>query len=110
MDCVSRMGKRYFDQYSLIHASTGVISYFWSLSFVFSFLLHTIFELTENTKQGMYIINNYFMFNGVIGWPGGKPEPDSVQNMIGDSIAFAVGWIISFILDFYGKKYNWYNV
>lgn len=99
------MGKRYFDQYSILHLSTGVLSYFWSLSFLFALLLHTIFELSENTEKGMFFINNYFT-----AWPGGKPEPDSLQNIIGDSIAFAFGWILSYILDFYGKKYNWYNV
>jgi hypothetical protein len=99
------MGFRYFDQYSLLHASAGVVFYFWSIPFLFSFLLHALFEYVENTKIGINIINTYFTH---IGWPGGKPESDSIQNSIGDNISFILGWFLALYLDKKGKEENWY--
>lgn len=102
------MGYRYFDQYSLIHLSVGVIFYFWSIPFVISLLSHILFEYVENTKYGMNIINTYFTNTGYIGWPGGKPQADSNKNMFGDNISFVVGWLLASYLDNKGKRENWY--
>ena len=97
------MGVRLFDQYTLLHFATGVITYFWGISLGWFIFLHTAFELLENTQLGMRIINRYVTF-----WPGGKPQADSVLNRFGDSIAAVLGWIMAYLLDYYGKKYNWY--
>jgi hypothetical protein len=36
-------------------------------------------------------------------WPGGKPEPDNLTNMIGDTIFCILGWIMAYLID---KKYE----
>ena len=98
------MGKQFADQYSLLHFATGVISYFWGLGFVLSLILHTIFELTENTPEGIKFINTQLA--GI--WPGGKPAADNTLNIVGDTIAFGLGWIIADQLDKYGIRHGWY--
>ena len=97
------MGKRFLDQYSLLHFASGVIAYFFDISWGMWFLLHTIFEFVENTNTGIDIINNYITI-----WPGGKPEPDSFVNSIGDTILAMVGWLCAFYLDQIGIQRNWY--
>ena len=99
------MGKYLLDQYSFLHFSIGVVSYFWGINFILWILLHTIFEIIENTKVGIYIINNYILY-----WPGGKPKADSFMNMIGDSIGAILGWLAAQYVDKYGNKKGWYNI
>ena len=87
------MGYRFADQFSILHCATGVIAYFWRVPLVTAVLLHIAFELVENTQQGMSMINK------VTVWPGGKRNADSPINMMGDTIFFAMGWIIAQQLD-----------
>ena len=98
------MGTKIFDQYTLLHFATGVIAYFWGLSLPLFFVIHTAFEILENTKQGINFINRYFTF-----WPGGKPQANHIINRIGDTIGAISGWYLSYLLDHYGKKYKWYT-
>lgn len=88
------MGVNLFDQYTLLHFATGVIAYFWGMTLPVFFVVHTLFEFFENTKQGIDFINNYFTI-----WPGGKPQANSIVNRIGDTIGAVVGWTISYLLD-----------
>lgn len=105
------MGHMFADQYSILHFSTGVISYFWQIPFLIGLIIHIIFEIVENTDYGMSIINQYFVNKDkLLQWPGGKYEADSFMNSMGDNIFYAFGWIISYYLDYYGKKYNWYKI
>jgi len=97
------MGKYIFDQYTLLHFAVGVICYFWNISFMNTFIIHTLFELGENTNMGMYMINHYIKW-----WPGGKPFPDSYINNVGDTIGVCLGWYIAYLLDKQGIKYNYY--
>jgi hypothetical protein len=99
------MGTNFLDQYTLLHFATGVMAYFWGISFVNTFIIHTIFELVENTQMGMNFINTYF--KGL--WPGGKFYPDSFNNMIGDTIGVSMGWLLAYYLDSIGSKYGWYD-
>lgn len=87
------MGKRLLDAYTLLHFATGVIAHHYALPFWIWMILHTMFEWIENTTIGMYYINNYLPL-----WPGGKPSADTFINNVGDTIAAAVGWILSFWL------------
>lgn len=104
------MGHLIADQYSLLHFSTGVISYFWQIPFLLGFLIHIIFEIVENTEFGMSIINRYFVNKGsLFQWPGGKYKADTFINSMGDNIFYAVGWILSYLLDYYGSKKGWYS-
>lgn len=90
------------DQYSLLHFAMGIVVYFFNISFMNWFILHGLFELTENTQIGMNIINNYF---GKI-WPGGKDFADAPINSIGDQVFAMLGWIVAYICDIVGNKYG----
>ena len=85
------MGANFADQYSLLHYAVGVIAYFWNIPFILTIIIHTIFEIVENTKFGMGIINRFFVKNRRFSWPGGKNKPDAFITNVGDTIFFAVG-------------------
>ena len=99
------MGNIIFDQYSLLHFSVGILLYFWGINGLNAFLLHTAFELLENTQLGMNFINS--TFKGI--WPGGKNFSDTNSNKIGDTISFMVGWFLANKLDEMGVKYKWFT-
>lgn len=88
------MGYRFADQFSILHFATGVIMYFIGISFQNTVLLHTAFEIIENTDTGRKFITNYLRF-----WPGGKSHADSLANSISDTIFVIIGWIIAQQLD-----------
>lgn len=88
------MGTKMFDQFTLLHFATGVIAYFWGFSFALFLILHTLFEILENTKQGMTFINKYFTI-----WPGGKPQANNIINRVGDTIGAVIGWYMAQQLD-----------
>ena len=96
------MGTLLFDDYSLIHVCMGFISnYFFNilgLSFGFFIMIHTLFELLENT-----IFRNYL--NKINWWPGGKYKSDRLINSIGDTISAIIGWKALNYLDLYVKYY-----
>ena len=98
------MGLLLFDQYTYLHFASGIIAYFFNISILTWFVLHTIFETTENTNIGINIINKYLKF-----WPGGKPYPDTLSNIIGDTIGTILGWSSAYLLDKYGSKYKLYK-
>ena len=98
------MGLRFLDQYSLLHASVGVVAYFWGFGFLTSLLLHTLFEWAENTPTGIQFINT--TLHGI--WPGGKPRADAFTNVVGDTVTFAIGWIVAKALDAHGIQKKWY--
>lgn len=97
------MGKQFIDQFTYLHFASGIIAYFWNINLKDWFIIHTIFEILENTKIGINIINKFTY------WPGGKPYSDSLKNIIGDSLGAIIGWISAYYLDYYGGKYNWYK-
>ena len=99
------MGNKFFDQYTYLHFAVGIVVYFWNISFINWIILHTIFEILENTKFGMKIINKYMIF-----WPGGKPKADNILNNIGDTFGAIIGWLSAYYLDNIGKKLNWYDL
>ena len=102
------MGYLFADQYSLLHFSVGSIAYFWNIPFAIALVVHFIFEMLENTKLGMRLINRYIIHKGYFSWPGGKNKADKSLNILGDNFFFALGWIISAALDVLGIKYKWY--
>lgn len=93
------MGKHFFDQFSILHLASGIVVYFWGMSLTTWVILHTIFEILENTQQGMDFITNNFKL-----WPGGKSHPDSLLNSVGDTVFAILGWIIAKNLDDYYKN------
>jgi hypothetical protein len=88
------MGIVLFDQYTLLHFATGVIFYFFNFSLLSFFVIHTVFEIVENTKYGVYFIDKYLTF-----WPGRKVKPDKIINNIGDTIGALSGWYSAKLLD-----------
>tara|TARA_Y100000389_G_C17367490_1_gene467123 strand:- start:744 stop:1052 length:309 start_codon:yes stop_codon:yes gene_type:complete len=98
------MGNYLFDQYTFLHFSVGVVVYYWGVSLPTWIIVHVLFEIVENTKIGMLLINKYFVF-----WPGGKPKADSLTNIIGDNIGAILGWLVARYLDKLGSKLGWYQ-
>jgi hypothetical protein len=86
------MGTFFTDKFSLLHLASGIIAYYWGVSFVVWNLLHIAYEIAENTATGMALINKITI------WPGGKDEADSTVNSIGDQFYAAVGWSIAFFI------------
>jgi len=102
---IINMGTKLFDQYTYLHFAMGIVGYYWNISLIKWIILHTIFEIIENTHFGMNIINNYIVI-----WPGGKPKADSITNNIGDTIGTIIGWLSAYGLDKIGIKYKWYSI
>ena len=88
------MGLNLFDKYTYLHFASGIVAFYWDMSLINWFVIHTVFEILENTKYGMHFINKYITV-----WPGGKPYKDSVINNVGDTIGALVGWISAFYLE-----------
>jgi hypothetical protein len=88
------MGYRFFDQYSILHFASGVVVYFWGMSLEVWVVLHTLFEIFENTRVGMTFITDHFKL-----WPGGKSVPDNFLNSAGDTVFAIAGWIVARALD-----------
>jgi hypothetical protein len=86
------MGIHFTDKYSLLHFACGIVVYYWNVSFTAWFILHLIFELTENTELGMYYIRQVKL------WPGGKMHPDSWINSTGDQFYSVLGWFFAYCI------------
>jgi hypothetical protein len=97
------MGTQLFDQYILLHFAVGIIVYFWGIDLWTWIIVHTVFELIENTPMGMSFINHYLTT-----WPAGKDFPDTPLNSFGDIIAGSVGWLIARFVDHLGDRYQWF--
>lgn len=93
------MGVKFTDQFSLLHFASGIIAFFWKISFMNWFLLHLIYEIFTNTKYGIYFINHYTF------WPGGKLNYDSPKNIFGDQVWGLIGWLFAYlIVSYFFKK------
>ena len=87
------MGTKTFDQYSFLHFSVGAVAYYWDINLKNLIILHTIFEILENTVDGIKLINKFKY------WPGGKDKADSPLNMLGDTISVILGWFVAYIIN-----------
>ncbi len=103
-----RMGNQLFDQFSLLHASVGVIAFFWKIPLWLGLFVHALFEWVENTEWGVWFLNEYIIKPGWFTWPGGKYGADAVVNQMGDNIAFVVGWVLAFYINRLGTQRGWY--
>jgi hypothetical protein len=95
------MGVKYFDAYSPSHFFAGLTFYLLNIDFITSIILHTIFEIFENyfwVQQGGYCIKL-----PILKLKDCKTKPDTIQNIIGDTISFALGYILS--IYFIKKRY-----
>ena len=98
------MGNQFLDQYSLLHLAVGIVIYFWGVPLWLWNVIHILFEWTENTETGMYLVNHYIPF-----WPGGKNYADSWINCLGDILAGHVGWMLAYWLDCHGTQNGWFQ-
>jgi len=96
------MGLRPVDQYTLLHFAVGIIIYFFGMPLSTWMIIHTLFEILENTHPGVLALRKIYF------WPGGKPHPDSLSNSFWDTIASLLGWLLGSVIDDLGKKYNLY--
>jgi len=99
------MGRYFADQYSLLHFAVGIVMYFWKVPLGVWIILHSVFEMVENSKVGMKFINSAFKDL----WPGGKPKSDSLVNSVGDVVFGTLGWIVAQKIDHMGVNYGWYS-
>ena len=53
------MGDKFIDQYTYLHLATGIICYFWGIPLYHFIIINILYEIIENTKYGIYVINNY---------------------------------------------------
>ena len=83
------MGVQFTDEYSLLHLASGIVVYYWGMSFMTWFVVHAAYELIENTPTGMRFIRLIEL------WPGGKTHADSAWNSTGDQFYSCVGWAIA---------------
>ena len=86
------MGTQFTDKFSLLHFATGIIAYYWNISFLSWFVIHLIYEYIENTVYGMRLINNIKL------WPGGKEHADTILNSMGDQFYALLGWGFTFCI------------
>jgi hypothetical protein len=84
------MGQYLLDKFSILHFTIGILWRYMGFDIISLFLFHTIFEIVENSKIGMYIISTYFKI-----WPGGKPSADTLLNIVGDILISLLGWILT---------------
>ena len=88
------MGIDLIDKFTYLHWSVGVSAYFVGFRpAALFFLLHCLFEAAENTETGMRLLDRIPV------WPGGKTEPDTLLNIVGDTIAAMGGWASARALD-----------
>jgi hypothetical protein len=83
------MGVRFTDKFSLLHLASGIVVYYWNMSFAAWFIAHAAFECIENTQAGMQVIRCVKL------WPGGKTHADSALNRVGDQWYACLGWAIA---------------
>ena len=84
------MGYKLYDQYSLLHMAVGILSYFWGMPLMTLLVIHTIFELVENTDWGRNFITTHLTL-----WPGGKSQADSLTNTVSDTVFVTTGWFMA---------------
>ena len=48
------MGKNIIDQYSYLHFAVGIILFYWDIDLITAIILHTIFEIVENTLKEIF--------------------------------------------------------
>lgn len=85
------MGIYFTDKFSLLHFASGIIAYYWNISLIKWFIIHLVFELTENREKIVKYIDKIPL------WPGGKKKPDTAINSIGDQFYSILGWLFTHI-------------
>jgi hypothetical protein len=93
------MGINFADQFSYLHFVVGATVFYFNIPLFQWVVLHTLFEILENSPKGVYFINTYLTF-----WPGGKPKADTLINNVGDTVFAILGWFSSLLVNYYSKS------
>jgi hypothetical protein len=88
------MGELFTDKYSIYHFSSGVIAYYFGVSFVKWFIIHAVYELLENSRLQKEL-------DKIEIWPGRKPRPDTFVNSMSDQFYTMLGWSIAYAMNRY---------
>jgi hypothetical protein len=97
------MGTQFFDQFTLLHFAVGIAVNLWGLPLLHWLIIHTVFEVIENTPVGIKFLNRHSRY------PGGKPHADTLQNSLGDLFGAFVGWSLAEAATRASNKYGWYT-
>ena len=82
------------DKYSIIHFIAGFIVYFLKINITTLFVLSTIYDVYENSRNGNHIskiIKEKFLFSA--------GDPETLVNSIGDIVCTLMGWICAYYID-----------
>lgn len=83
----------YFDENSCLHVASGITAYYWGLSLKKWIFLHILFTIIENTSIGINFTKKYLS-----NFKPYKMGPDSIKNLIGDTIGAAFGWLLAYLM------------
>ena len=84
------MGDSLFDKYSFLHFGSGLVAYELGIPKWRWMFFHVVFEMAENTEEGMRFINTNLTW-----WPGGKTRADHLINIVGDNLSAYLGWVVA---------------
>jgi len=74
-----------FDAWSFVHLASGVVAASMKTTLPTFIMLHTLFELIENTEE----------ISGLMKQVGfDRRRMDTPANMLGDTVAAGIGWAI----------------
>lgn len=85
MELIGKRNKALLDEWSIVHASGGIIAAQTGVTLPQFLVLHTIFEIVENADKGKGLLSK-------IGWD--RKGGDTFTNVLGDTISAAAGWYL----------------
>ncbi len=74
-----------FDAWSFVHLASGVVAANMKTTFPTFLILHTLFELIENTEEVSAVMSR-------IGFD--RRRMDTPANILGDTISASIGWAL----------------
>ena len=89
----------YFDQFSCLHLASGITAYFWGLSLKKWIFYHIAFSIFENSSLGISLSKKYLS-----NFRAYKMGPDSLKNLIGDTIGALLGWLLAYSMEQLAKS------
>ena len=85
MELVGTRNKALLDEWSIVHVSGGIVAAQTGITLPQFMVLHTLFELVENTDQGTGLLSK-------IGWD--RKNGDTWANIAGDTLSAVAGWYL----------------
>ena len=85
MELIGKRNKALLDEWSFVHFAGGIVGAQTGLSLPLFLVLHTLFEIVENTDKGSGPLSK-------IGWD--RTDGDTMVNVLGDTLSAAAGWYV----------------